>query len=130
MKLNSGFSVVELAIVLMISGVLAVVAVPINSNTETKAKMSEADVAMRNIRTQLRIYYNANGSYPSTENGNYVIGASWHDIQSGELTGKYFSDYSYMIKTTDNDYVITCVTGDILPSDLTMNSAGKLMGGI
>ncbi|MCF7824537.1 MAG: type II secretion system GspH family protein [Candidatus Marinimicrobia bacterium] len=130
MRLNSGFSIVELTVVLLISGALAAVAVPINSNSETKAKMSEADVALRTIRTQLRIYFNENGAFPSTESSKYVIGASWHEIKSGELTGKYFNDYSYVIEFTEDNYLITCVTGDILPSNLTMNASGKLMGGL
>jgi len=129
MKKNNGFSVVELVVVLLISGILAAVAVPLSANSETKAKMSEADAALRNIRTQLRVYYNQNGVFPTMSSGSYVIGESWHDIKAGELTGKYFTDYSYTIKSTPTAFIITCNTGDILPSNLRMDVSGKLMGG-
>ncbi|MBT7093621.1 MAG: prepilin-type N-terminal cleavage/methylation domain-containing protein, partial [Bacteroidetes bacterium] len=62
MKRNSGFSLVELMIVIVIIGVLAAVAVPIYSNNVMKAKMSEADAALGSIRTQLRVYYGENGT--------------------------------------------------------------------
>jgi len=130
MRTNRGFSIIEIAIVLFISGALAAVAVPISSNSETKAKMSEADASLRNIRTQLRIYYGQNGEYPSMANGSYVIGSSWHNLASGSLAGKYFTDYSYTIESSPSAFTITCVTGDILPSNISMNVTGTLMGGI
>ena len=129
MRKNSGFSLVELMIVIVIIGVLAAVAVPIYNNNVTKARMSEADAALGSIRTQLRVYYGENGEYPTAD--EFVIGATWNDIKVGELTGTYFTDSSYTYVSADgSSYTITCAAGDVLNSDRSLNQAGTLSGGI
>jgi type IV pilus assembly protein PilA len=131
MNKNSGFSLVELMIVIVIIGVLAAVAVPIYNNNVMKAKMSEADAALGSIRTQLRVYYGENGTYPTEATAVDVVGASWNDINTNELDGKYFSDSSYTYVSADGaSYTITCKAGSILESDRTLNQAGTLAGGI
>ncbi|MEA3287329.1 MAG: prepilin-type N-terminal cleavage/methylation domain-containing protein [Candidatus Marinimicrobia bacterium] len=131
MRKNSGFSLVELMIVIVIIGVLAAVAVPIYNNNVTKAKMSESDASLGSIRTQLRVFYGENGEYPTVSPAGYVIGATWNDIRTGEITGKYFTDSSFTYLSTDgSNYTITCAAGDILRSDRTLNQAGTLAGGL
>ncbi len=130
-KRKSGFSLVELMIVIVIIGVLAAVAVPIYTNNVIKAKMSEADASLGSLRTQLRVYYGENGEYPTVSPADYAIGASWNDIRTGELTGKYFTDSSYTYLCTDGtNYTITCTAGDILKTDRTLNQYGALAGGL
>lgn len=129
MRRNSGFSMVEMVVVIVISGILAAVAVPINSNSTTKAIMSEADAGLRIIETQLRIHRAISGEYPSMPRGSYVISGNWHGIESGGLTGKYFTDYSYTIESNPDSYTITCSAGDLLSSDLVMNHTGIIFGG-
>jgi prepilin-type N-terminal cleavage/methylation domain-containing protein len=128
---QNGFSLVELMIVIVIIGVLAAIAVPIYSSNVKKAKMSEADAALGTIRTQLRIYYGENGSYPIAATAENVVGASWNDIKPGELTGKYFTDASFTYVSADGiNYTITCAKGNVLDSDRTMDQNGTLSGGI
>ena len=129
MKRNSGFSLVELMIVIVIIGVLAAVAVPIYNNNVTKARMSEADAALGSIRTQLRVYYGENGEYPTADED--VVGASWNDIKAGELTGTYFADSSYTYLSADGvSYTLTCDANGVLNSNRVLNQAGALTGGI
>ncbi len=132
MKKNSGFSLVELMIVIVIIGVLAAVAVPIYNNNVMKAKMSEADAALGSIRTQLRVYYGENGKYPTGVTAGVVANATWYDINTGELNGKYFNDasYTYTSGADSLSYTITCAAGSILESDRVRNQAGTLSGGI
>jgi len=101
------------------------------NNNIMKAKMSEADAALGSIRTQLRIYYGENGTYPYSRRRAQVVGASWNDIQKGELTGKYFNDSSFTYYGPDGDtFIITCDAGNVLESDRTLNQSGTLSGGI
>ena len=131
MKRNSGFSLVELMIVIVIIGVLAAVAVPIYNNNVTKAKMSEADASLGSLRTQLRVYYGENGDYPIRATATHVINDTWNDIKVGEITGKYFTDSSFTYLSADgSSYTLTCAAGDILNSNRTLDQAGTLAGGI
>jgi len=128
MKRNSGFSLVELMIVIVIIGVLAAVAVPIYSNNVMKAKMSEADAALGSIRTQLRVYYGENGQYINTTS-TAVTSLTGIDIDAGELTGKYFEDANYTYVGSADTFVVTCAANGILESDRTLNHLGALAGG-
>jgi len=131
MNKNSGFSLVELMIVIVIIGVLAAVAVPIYNNNVMKAKMSEADAALGSIRTQLRVYYGENGTYPTEASAVDVVGQDWNDINVGELNGKYFGDSSFTYVSADGvSYTITCAANGILESPRTLDQAGNLGGGI
>ena len=95
-----------------------------------KAKMSEADAALGSIRTQLRVYYGENGEYPYSRESTSVMGATWNDFRAGELTGKYFSDYSYTYYCYDSmNYTITCDAGNVLKSNRTLDNRGTLTGG-
>ncbi|MCF7826834.1 MAG: prepilin-type N-terminal cleavage/methylation domain-containing protein [Candidatus Marinimicrobia bacterium] len=131
MNKNSGFSLVELMIVIVIIGVLAAVAVPIYNNNVMKAKMSEADAALGSIRTQLRVYYGENGTYPTEASAVAVVGQDWNDINIGELNGKYFGDSSYTYVSADGaSYSITCAANGVLESPRILDQSGNLTGGI
>ena len=131
MNRTSGFSLVELMIVIVIIGVLAAVAVPIYNNNIQKAKMSEADASLGSLRTQLRVYYGENGEYPTRTTDTHVINDTWNDIKVGEITGKYFTDSSYTYQSADGtSYTLTCAGGDILDSDRELDQAGTLSGGL
>lgn len=128
---QKGFTLVELMIVIVIIGVLAAVAVPIYTNNVTKAKMSEADAALGSVRTQLRVYYGENGSYPVQASAAAVVGASWNDISTGELNGKYFADASYTYLSADGvSYTLSCAPGTVLATARTMDQGGTLAGGV
>lgn len=121
-----GFSLVELMIVIVIIGVLAAIAVPVYSNNVIMAKRSEADAGLGSIRTQLDIFKGEYGRYPKERTAEYVNGAPWNAINSGELTGKYFSDSSYTYYGSPNGKVIkiTCAKGNIMDLDRTLDQDG------
>ncbi|MCF7922846.1 MAG: prepilin-type N-terminal cleavage/methylation domain-containing protein [Candidatus Marinimicrobia bacterium] len=126
-----GFSLVEFVIVIVIAALSSAIAFPIVSSNETKARLCEADANLTHLRTQLRIYYSKNGEYPIEAAGMSVVGASWNNIKSGELVGKYFSDTAYSYLSAEGlDFTITCARGQVLDSDRILNHAGIFSGGL
>lgn len=118
-----GFSLVELMIVIVITGILAAIAIPIYSKNVENAKRSEADAVLGSILTHLEIYRAEYDRYPKERNDEYVIGSDWNSIKTGELTGKYFTDSSYMYWGSPNGrfFKLTCLKGDILELDRTLD---------
>ncbi|MBC8377316.1 MAG: prepilin-type N-terminal cleavage/methylation domain-containing protein [FCB group bacterium] len=126
----SGFSLVELMIVIAVTSLSVAVTVPIYSSNVMKAKLSEADANLGSIRTQLRIYYGHNNEYPKAESAALVVGATWNDINTGQLNGKYFDDSSYTYVSEEGiEFTITCVAKSMLDSDRTLDESGNLAGG-
>ncbi len=125
----TGFSLLELMIVIVIIGVLAAIAVPVYKNSVIIAKRAEADAALGSIRTQLEIFKGEFDRYFKERIAEDVIGASWNNIKPGELTGKYFSDASYTYFGSPNGKIfkITCSKGDILEYDRTLDQKGVLL---
>lgn len=132
-KSNEGFSLVELMIVIVIIGVLAAVAVPIYSSNVQKAKMAEADAALGSIRTQLRVYFAENGTYPANAvsgTADAVANVTGIQIDAAELDGKNFAaaSYTYLYETATT-FTLTCAKGTVLDADRTMDETGALAGG-
>jgi len=66
MKLQKGFTLVELMIAVVIVSILAAIALPAYSNYVTRGKIPEATSNLSGTRVQLEQYYQDNRSYGST----------------------------------------------------------------
>ena len=70
-KLNEGFTLIELVIIMVILGILAVVAVPRLGSTIDSSEESAEEAVIGNLRSALEVYamdqvvQNSNISYPS-----------------------------------------------------------------
>jgi len=122
---GNGFSLVELMIVIVITGVLVAAAVPIYKHNLQLAKRTEAVASIGTIRDQLKMYYATEGSYPISDRYNKVIGRDWNDINKGELTGKYFKDNNYRYRSYDGiEYRIKCNKNKVLSKSLWIDETG------
>ena len=73
-KDESGLTLIELTIVIVILGILAAFIAPRIINAPQKANVSKAKVEISNLSTALQLYATEVGQYPTTEQG---LNALW-----------------------------------------------------
>jgi prepilin-type N-terminal cleavage/methylation domain-containing protein len=98
---KSGFTLIELMVVVIIVGILAAVAIPMMSANKRKSVGSEAVAALGTLNTANKLYKVATGAY-ATDVASLVSGGY---IESDDLDGTYFTyaNYSSATWSTDND---------------------------
>jgi general secretion pathway protein G len=68
-KLPAGFTLIEVMVVLVIIGILAVAVAPRILSRTDQANVTKAKTDMRTISSALKLYKLDNGYYPTTEQG-------------------------------------------------------------
>ena len=79
---ESGLTLIELTIVIVILGILAAVIAPRVMNWPQKANVSRAQAEISGFKTALEQYNLATGEYPTTEQG---LSALWRAPSSGPV---------------------------------------------
>ena len=99
---DSGFTLVELLVVMLILGLLAAIAIPAFFNQRTKAQDAEAKSTVKTAQTALETYAtDNNGSYASATRANLkTIEPTLSSAASGSNTLS-------TLTTTSNSYTIT-----------------------
>ncbi|HVX24340.1 MAG TPA: prepilin-type N-terminal cleavage/methylation domain-containing protein [Candidatus Saccharimonadales bacterium] len=64
-KRNQGFTIVELLIVIVVIGILALLVITTYSGIQSKARNSKRSTDIGDIQTQLEAFYGENSYYPS-----------------------------------------------------------------
>ncbi len=67
---NQGFTIVELLIVIVVIGILALLVITTYSGIQQKARNSQRQSDLQALQTQLEAFYSQNGYYPSLANMN------------------------------------------------------------
>ena len=73
-KRSQGFTIVELLIVIVVIGILALLVITTYSGIQAKARNAKRQSDMQALQTQLEAFYQQNGYYPSRTDMNT---ASW-----------------------------------------------------
>ncbi|MEK7599669.1 MAG: prepilin-type N-terminal cleavage/methylation domain-containing protein [Patescibacteria group bacterium] len=73
-KRNQGFTIVELLIVIVVIGILALLVITTYSGIQAKARNSKRQTDVQSIQTQLEAFFSQNGYYPSLTDMN---SATW-----------------------------------------------------
>ena len=133
MKSRSGFTLIELMVVILIVGIIAAAAVPVMRGRIDSSKWTEGKTALSTIRTALCMYATEKGS-----GGNY--GKNLPTLQelgftAGDLQGRYFDISNYEIEKTSfkegkkSDFKFkikaTAPEGITSPSEITLDEKGK-----
>jgi prepilin-type N-terminal cleavage/methylation domain-containing protein len=67
---NRGFTIVELLIVIVVIGILALLVITTYSGIQAKARNSKRQTDIQAVQTQLEAFFSENGYYPSYANLN------------------------------------------------------------
>jgi len=92
MKKRTGFTLLEMMIVVVILGILSAVALPMYSNYVKKSRTAEAKVALGDLRVAQRAYYDIRQKYATTlEDLHWKLDGA----TSGTNVGKSPAYYTY-----------------------------------
>src|SRR4051812_16253834 len=64
-KRNQGFTIVELLIVIVVIGILALLVITTYSGIQQKARNSQRQTDVQSLQTQMEAFFSQNGYYPS-----------------------------------------------------------------
>ena len=127
-KCNRGFSLIELMVVIIILGILAMYIGPKLMGRTDQAKEVQARVQIEGLETALKLYKLDNGVYPSTEQGLQAlieapdvgtIPQNWRKggyLEKSKIpTDPWGNEFVYLSPGTQGDYDITSYGADGVP---------------
>ena len=126
---RSGFTLIELMVVILLFGILAAVAIPLMRARVEAAKWSEGKTMMGTIATTLRAYGTEKGDAGTWPPSLVDLG-----FVAGDLTGTYFVDADFTwanaaynsLVTPSLTFTISCTPSTItlIPATITLTHLG------
>ncbi len=126
---RSGFTLIELMVVILLFGILAAVVIPLMRSRVDAAKWSEGKAMMGTIATALRAYGTEKGDAGTWPPSLVELG-----FVAGDLTGTYFVDTDFTwanaaynsTVTPSLTFTISCtpLTTTLIPATITLDHLG------
>ncbi|MCG9968106.1 type II secretion system major pseudopilin GspG [Pelotomaculum terephthalicicum JT] len=98
---ESGFTLMELMVVIVIIGVLAAIAVPSMVKQVDKAKVKRAMVELKAMKTAIDVYRAEKGVYPTTSQINDVLEDYGINFGSASYKDPWEKPYVYLTNDTE-----------------------------
>jgi len=116
-KIQEGFTLVEILIVVVIVGILAAIAIPTYFNYVEKAYASDAQTQIKTILEECKIWKTTNSEFPTKP--QEMIDAGYGNISSSTL-----KKWDFDIKLEEGD-VGTDIIGNIIATSLDEMPGGE-----
>ena len=117
MKLQKGFTLVELMIVVAIVAILAAVSIPAYSDYVRRGKITEATTALSGLRVRMEQYYQDNRTYLNA--AGTLCG-----VDPATFAAQYFTVACPIATATANTYIITATgSGSLNGFSYTINQS-------
>ena len=114
MKLQKGFSLIELLVVVAIVAILAAVALPAYQNYVTRGKIPDATSNLATKRVHMEQFFQDNHTYVGSDLAGPPVGPCVADTSSS----RYFS---FACVVAAGTYTITATGGNAATGDISMN---------
>lgn len=134
-KRNQGFTIVELLIVIVVIGILALLVITTYSGIQAKARNSKRQTDIQSVQTQLEAFFSQNGYYPSLTDMN---SSSWLATNMKSLDQTALTDpsnptqsktlvaaptaKSYSYQVTQSDGSTSCESDDTTCAKYTLTA--------
>lgn len=123
-KAVSGFTLIEVMVVVLILAVLAAVVAPKLLSKPEEARITRAQTDLRSVKTTLDLYRMDNFSYPTTGEGLKALVAkpasapdNWKQYLDSEPLDPWGMPYKYVNPGTHGEVDIYSLGPDRVPSD-------------
>src|SRR5512146_1799666 len=118
-KIQKGFTMIELMIVVAIIGILAAVAIPAYQDYIVKSKLSKVVSTLDPVKTALALYFQEQGGFPDTATGSTLIGSGGFTPGAQTTVGSFWNSLGFSVFPSLPPEVATMAAQDLVTAPST-----------